>query len=555
MSDDFTTHHSDAVPATFAFADVVEAVIDRVPQRVALVVDDVRWTYAELEDRANRLANHLAALGVGRGDGVALYLDNHPDHAAALLAGFKLAALPLNVNYRYGPVELAAVLADSAPAAILYDRASADTVARAVADLERRPALVAVGAGLDAALAAASPARPVVPRSGDDPYLIYTGGTTGHPKGVVWRQEDAFYACLGGGDLTRLEGPVERPEHLGSRIVGWEFALFPVAPLMHAAAQWQVLGLWMAGAKAVLHRGALDPDAIWRLVERERVTSLVIVGDAIGVPLIEAWEAADGAYDTSSLFSLSSGGAPLSPALRQRIARDFPNLFLINGYGSSETGTQAISRQTGAEITEQGTAGLAPVSEHLRVVDDDGVPVEPGSEVVGRVVAGGRLPLRYHNDPEKTATTFLAIEGRRYLITGDHGRLRADGTIELHGRGSSCINTGGEKVYVEEVEGVLLGNPAVRDAVVVGVPDERWGNAVTAVVVPAAGHEVELEELRAAARETLAGYKLPKHLVLVEEIRRSPAGKADHQWARGVAMAVLGEPADTTGTTTEGAQP
>jgi len=531
-------------PATFAFADVIEAVVDRVPDRVALVVDEQRFTFAEVDERANRLANHLASLGVGPGDLVALYLDNHPDHAIGLLAGFKLAAVPINVNFRYSANELAALLGDAEPAAILYEPSSASVVDEAlaavggpVASLRR----VEVGPALDAALAEASPDRPVVERSDEDLYIIYTGGTTGHPKGVVWRQGDAFFTCLGGGDMTRLEGMVESPAEMPARIMDWELALFPVAPLMHAAAQWNVLSCWTVGAKSVLHRGPLDADAVWRLVERENVTSLVIVGDAIGVPLLDQWEATDGGYDVSGLISVSSGGAPISPALRHRIAEAFPDKLIINGYGSSEAGTQALSRQGGKDAQDSDTPGLMVVGTDVLVIDDDGAPIEAGSDQIGRLVAGGRLPLRYHNDPDKTAATFVEIDGRRYLITGDHASVEADGTIRLHGRGSACINTGGEKVFVEEVEGALLSHPGIRDAVVVGVPDERWGSAVTAVVtlVDPEASPVDLEAAREHCRATLAGYKLPKHLVVVDQVRRSPAGKADYRWARETAEAAV----------------
>ncbi len=527
---------------SFQFADVIECVVDRVPDNVALSVNGQRFTYRELEDRANRLAHHFASLGVGHGDWIACYVDNHPDHAIALFAAFKLGAVPINVNFRYSATELAALLDDARPAAVLFDPATRSTVdaALAAAALPATPALVAVGPELDAALAAAPADRPAPgARSPEDLYVIYTGGTTGHPKGVVWRQEDAFFTCLGGCDMTRLEGFVETPEQIPSRILSWSLALFPVAPLMHAAAQWQVLACWTVGAKAVLQRGPLDPAAVWRMVEEEQVNSLVVVGDAVGGPVLDAYlaraEAGD-PPDVSSLLSIGSGGAPLSPALRRRIAAALPNVLIINGYGSSETGTQAVSRTPAAEATGELASGLAPLGD-VRVIDDDGNVVAPGSGLVGRLVAGGRLPLRYHNDPERTSASLVELEGRRWFVTGDHASIEADGTVTLRGRGSACINTGGEKVFVEEVEGALIGHPAVADVVVVGVPDERWGAAVTAVVKPVPGQAITLDDLREHGRQTLAGYKLPKHLVVVDEIRRSPAGKADYRWAADAAAA------------------
>jgi acyl-CoA synthetase (AMP-forming)/AMP-acid ligase II len=521
------------VPRTFNFADIWEMASDAVPERTALVCGDARRTYAQLEDRANRLAAHLADNGVGAGDHVALYLDNCPEYVEAMLAAFKLRAVPINVNYRYVADELRYLLDDSGAVAVIHPPAFADTLAAVQADGERLT--LQTGADYEAALAAASGERRLIERSGDDHYIIYTGGTTGMPKGVVWRQEDAFYACIGGGDPMRLSGPATTPSELPDRILTGEFCGLPLAPLMHAAAQWTTLSWLFCGAKVVLLPGSFDPRAAWRAVETERANLLIMVGDAVGRPLMDAWDEAGG-YDVSSLFSLSNGGAPMSPGLKSRLARAFPDKLLVDGFGSSETGAQGSARQSAEEAERAGGVVRFTSFGTTMVIDDDDNEIEPGSETVGRVIARGRLPLGYHNDPEKTAATFVQLHGDRWVITGDMATVTADGTISLLGRGSGCINTGGEKVFPEEVEAVLKAHPSVYDAVVVGVPDERWGSAVAAVVQPH-GDAPSLDDLRAHCRASLASYKLPKRLVVVDRVKRSPAGKADYPWARAVAEA------------------
>jgi acyl-CoA synthetase (AMP-forming)/AMP-acid ligase II len=295
-------------------------------------------------------------------------------------------------------------------------------------------------------------------------------------------------------------------------------------------------------ARVVLMPGSLDPARVWRTVAEERVQSVTVVGDAVAKPLLDAWDAMSDEErpDLSALFSISNGGAPLSTGCKARILTTFPNVMVNDGFGSSEAGIQGSSRVTAADVPASGpvrfsTAGTKPTL----VLDDDDRPVEPGSGVVGRIVTGGRLPLGYHGDPDKTAATFLTLEGSRWLITGDLATVAEDGTVELLGRGSVSINTGGEKVHPEEVEGVLHGHPTVADVLVVGVPDERWGTAVTAVVQPAAGTTPTLDELVAHCKLHLSGYKAPKHLVLVERVVRSPAGKADYRWAAQTAAAAV----------------
>ena len=529
-------------PASFNFADVWEMAADALGDRLALVVGDQRRTYADLEERANRLAHHLLERGVGPGQHVGLYLENCPEYLEAMLACFKIRAVPINVNYRYVAGELHYLLDNSDAIGVLHGPQHAAVLAGILPDLEGVTWTLETGAPYEAALGAASPARPVVPDRGDDDrYIIYTGGTTGLPKGVVWRQGDAFFACLGGGDPMRVAGEVASAAELPERI-GDGITYLPLAPMMHAAAQWTSFMWLFAGGKVVQMEGSLDPERVWRTVEAEGVNLLTVVGDAVAKPLLDAWDAmAEGDRpDASSLFAISNGGAPMSTGCKARILDRFPNVMVTDGFGSSEAGIQGSSRVVAGDVSGTGAVRFSTAgSKPFLVLDDDDQPVVPGDGVVGRIVTGGRLPLEYHKDPEKTAATFLTVDGERWLITGDLATVAEDGSVELLGRGSTSINTGGEKVHAEEVEGVLHGHPAVADVLVVGVPDERWGSAVTAIVQPVDGATATLEELVAHCRKELSGYKAPKHLVVVDKVVRSPAGKADYRWALTTAVDAL----------------
>jgi acyl-CoA synthetase (AMP-forming)/AMP-acid ligase II len=530
-----------AAPASFNLADVWETTADILGDQEALVCGAQRRTFAELEDRANRLANHLTGIGVGPGDHIALYLENCPEYLEAMLACFKLRAVPINVNYRYVAAELRYLLDNCDAIGILHLPKHTDVVAELLPDLPKVDWTLAVGDAYDAALAAAPADRPPRGERGDDDrYIIYTGGTTGPPKGVVWRHGDAFFACFGGGDAMRSQGEVTSPEQLLDRIGAGGPTYFTLAPLMHAAAQWTSFMWFFAGAKVVLLDGSLDAERVWATVEAEQVNMITVVGDAVAKPLLDAWEAGADRWDASSVFAISNGGAPMSAGCKARILASFPNVLVSDGFGSSEAGIQGSSRVVAADAPGAGgTVRFDKGTKPLLVLDDDNKPVEPGSGVVGRIVTGGRLPVGYHRDPEKTAATFLEVDGERWLITGDLATVAEDGTLDLLGRGSTSINTGGEKVHPEEVEGVLHAMPTVVDVLVVGIPDERWGSAVTAVVEPAAGATLTLAEVAAHCKQHLAGYKVPKHLVLVERVVRSPAGKADYRWAVQAAVTAI----------------
>jgi acyl-CoA synthetase (AMP-forming)/AMP-acid ligase II len=532
----------------FNFVDIWEAVADRVPDRTAIVCGDRRTTYAELDDAATRFAHFLQERGVGPGDHVGMYLLNGHEYMAAFFGAMKISAVPINVNYRYVADELRYLFDDADLRAVVFHQQYLPRVEEVAGDVPGLTTFVVVddGSGVqpngaldarawDDVLAGASPERDFAPRSGDDRYVLYTGGTTGMPKGVVWRQEDAFFGCIGGGDPTRLEGEVSSPEELLDRIGEHPFSFLPVAPLMHAAAQWTTLMWLFVGGKVVLMPGSMDPTSVWDAVDAEKVNLITVVGDAVVRPLMDAWDEGGGAdrWDVSSLFSVGSGGAPLSASLKQRMARTFPNLVIADGFGSSETGIQGSHRVTGKDITD-GKAHFSSESNAV-VVDDDLKLVEPGSGVIGRVGQKGRIPLEYYGDPEKTAATLVEVGGERVILSGDMATVEADGSVTLLGRGSVCINTGGEKVFPEEVEAVLKAHPAVYDAVVVGVPDDRWGERVAAVVQTVPGATLTPEEAEAHSREHLAGYKVPRELTVVEQVVRSPAGKADYRWAKTIA--------------------
>ena len=544
-----------AAPANYNLANLWEAVVDRVGEREAVVCGDVRLTYAQLDERANRLAQHLATQGVGPGDFVGCYLTNGTPYLETILACFKLGALSVNINYRYVADELRYLFEDSGLVVLVTEEQFVDRLAEVAPDVPALRHTLVVGSddqglatlehvGLaavdyEAALAAAPPDRPDGAHRTDDAlYVLYTGGTTGMPKGVVWRHEDVFFGCLTGGDPMRLQGPVTSPAELMDRILpdDFTFTFYALAPLMHAAAQWVSLLWFMCGAKVVLHEGSFDALEIWRTVERERVSTLTVVGDAMARPLLDAWEA-HGPFDTSSLFAFANGGAPMAMTTKSRLAELLPSVAFTDGFGSSETGIQGSQRlEPGQDVGSE--VRFDNVSAGTRVLGEDNQPVEPGSGQVGRIATTGHIPLRYHNAPEKTAEAFVEIDGARYVVSGDMARVEADGAVVLLGRGSVTINTGGEKVYPEEVEGILKTHPAVYDAVVVGVADDRWGQRVAAVVQPV-DHDAPptLDELRDHCHGHLAGYKAPRQLVLVDSVLRSPAGKADYRWAKSVVEA------------------
>ncbi|MGZ4735011.1 MAG: AMP-binding protein [Acidimicrobiia bacterium] len=538
----------------FNLADLFECVVDHVPDREAVISGAERLAYRELDSAATRVAHGFAGLGIRAGDRVGLSLRDGVEHVEAMLACYKLRAVPVNVNYRYVAEEVAYLCRDAELVALVVARSRAgvaaglDGVLRV--EVDGSGALPTDGAIAYESLRSAGPStRDFGRRSADDHYVLYTGGTTGRPKGVVWRHEDIFFAALGGGNPGGP--PIEAPEAIGPGVLAnpsGRVAAFlgptdarpplvalALGPLVHASGQWSTLGTLLSGGAVVLYTEPhLDVDAVLELVATERVVALNLVGDAIARPLVEALEADPGRWDTSSLLLLGSGGSILSGDVKDRLLAAMPSVrALIDGIGSSESPAQAVAVTTrGGSPTE---SLRFAAKETTMVIDDEDRPVPAGSGIVGRLATTGRVPLGYLGDPERSARTFVEIDGKRWSVPGDMATIDADGTVHLLGRGSFCINTGGEKVYPEEVEAVVKDHPLVADVVVVGIPDPRFGERVAAIVQPS-GDEPTLEALQAHGRERLAGYKLPRVLMLVDAIERLPTGKADYRWAREVAL-------------------
>ena len=523
----------------FNLADLLESITDTLPDREALVCGSSRYTYAKLEARANRLAHHLRQAGLTAGEHVGLQLHNGVEYVEALLACLKLRAVPVNVNYRYVERELAYLYDDADLAMLLFDAELAPRVAAATPDAPKLRHLMAVGtpgdepAPLDAAryedALAAQPARREFPaRSPDDHYIIYTGGTTGMPKGVVWRQEDLFFAGMGGGEP--MGEPVSRPEEIAERAAGrGPLVMFPVAPLMHGAAQLATFIGFLQGQKVVLVR-RFDAAQVWEVVAREGANAISIVGDAMARPMVDALRGQDAGTDMSSVLSLSSAGALLSASVRDELQELLPNALILDNFGASETGFN------GTGTLDADGKPRVTVNDRTAVLGESLRPLPPGSGEVGRLAQRRHVPLGYYKDTEKTASTFVTVDGERWVLLGDMARVEADGTVSFLGRGSVCINSGGEKIYPEEVESVLKGHPAVFDALVTGVEDPTYGERVAAVVQLRADVARPTEqELDTHCRAGLASYKVPRSVIFVDEVQRSPSGKPDYRWARRVA--------------------
>ncbi|GGT33609.1 acyl-CoA synthetase [Streptomyces atratus] len=531
----------------YNLADLFESVVDAVPEREALVYLDHpgtgaerRLTYAELDAAANRIAHHLIEAGITPGEHLGLHLYNGVEYLQTVLACLKARIVPVNVNYRYVEEELVYLYRDADLAALVFDAEFDERVSAAAPKAPTLRHLIRVGApvarvhGPDSvaftdAEAAGSPERGFAPRSAGDQFIIYTGGTTGMPKGVMWRQEDLFFSGLGGGAPTGE--PVKTPQELAERVAagGDGITFFPTPPLMHGTSTLTAFIGFNFGQRVVIHRKFV-PQEVLRTIEKEKVTSVSLVGDAMLRPLIDALKGPLKGTDCSSMFSISSSGAIMSDSVRAEFQALVPTVMLLNNFGSSESGFNGTA--TADSGPEKGFR--LQVNSRTAVVDPATYePVAPGEP--GRIAQRGHVPLGYYNDPQKTAETFFRRGDERWVLLGDMATVDADGIVTVLGRGSQCINTGGEKVYPEEVEQALKAHPDVYDALVAGVPDERWGNHVAAVVQLREGAaEPSLDDVQAHCRTRLAGYKIPRRLVITPRIQRSPSGKADYRWARSV---------------------
>ena len=529
-----------------------EAIADEVGDSTAVSVAGRHYSWTDFDDRAARLAGTMLEHGLGPDSKVALYLYNGNEYPEAQYAAFKVRGIPVNVNYRYTGDELAYILENSDAEAIFFDHTLAD---RLEAVRDRCPMLrlaVQVGGGEvpDWALgyeeAVSADPMPRIDRSGSDLWFLYTGGTTGMPKAVMWDHTN----LLGSMEATfrpfRLPVPSTPAEAAATaRSVadaGKEIRQLCAAPLMHGTSGIPGLAtLSHGGMLSTLSSRAFDADELWRIVELDRITMVTMVGDAFGRPMLESLDraSAEGRMpDLSSLRLLLSSGVMFSAATKEAML-DHHGCTIVDSLGSSE-GTGMASQVMSRRRRDTATARFR-LGEHTRVLTDEGIDVQPGSGERGQIALGWPLPLGYFKDPAKTEEAFPMVAGRRWSIPGDWATVEADGTITLLGRGSACINTGGEKVFPEEVEEALKELDAVVDCNVVGLDDDRWGQAVTAVVELTAPGAADADELRAGVRERLAGYKVPKRIVLVDRVERSPNGKTDYRWAKSVAEAAVND--------------
>jgi acyl-CoA synthetase (AMP-forming)/AMP-acid ligase II len=533
------------------FADVWEHHADRFPDAPALVHGDRRLIWEEMDRRADGIAATLLAAGVRQQDKIAHYLANCPEYLESMFAMFKAALVPVNTNYRYTDDELTYIWTNSDAAAVVFHAGFVDHVEAVRSrvpqvriwlwvDDETPGATCPPWAVAYEDAAAGAPERVVPPwgRSGDDLYFLYTGGTTGAPKAVMWRQDDVFVSL----DAPSREPLPQQPgwDELDTRFARPGPVTMPAAPLMHGtgafAAMWT---LCMAGSVVTMPSRTFDAELLLDTVERARVNSVSIVGDAFAKPILHALDAQPDRWDISCLRVILSSGVMWSAETKAGLLRHNPRLIMLDSLGSSE----AIGMAT-ATTTADGSAATAQfrLGPHTRVVSDDGRDVVPGSGELGRVALRGRVPLGYYKDPDKSAATFTVIDGVRYSIPGDLALVEVDGTVNLLGRGSQVVNSGGEKIHPEEVEEVLKLHPSVHDAAIVGVPDERFGEAVTALIEPAAGAPVDAVALVAHVKAHLAGFKAPRRIVVVESVDRAPNGKLDYRRLRERAMETAADP-------------
>ena len=535
---------------TFNLADLFEMVVDNVPaDREALICGDEKVTFQQLEDRANQLAHYFQSRGVKAGEHIGLYMYNCNEYLEAMGACFKIRAVPVNVNYRYVKDELLYLFDNADMVAVVHGREFVPAIAEVREAAPKVHTYVAIDddsqTNLDEigsvaygdAINGQETTRDFDQRSEDDLFILYTGGTTGMPKGVMWPHVALFYAAMNGGGHFHADGPCKQPEDIIVRAKeNFQIRSMALAPLMHGACWWSACISTLAGHTVILNPGrSLNAEQVWGIVDKEKVNSISFVGDAMGIPLMDALNENEGRWDLSSIFSVGSGGAVFSDSLQAKYKEKFEGVMITNSWGSSETG------QMGQD-SGRASDGLGAVeqSDFMNVIaeHEDGSHffVTPGSDTMGIFSRSGHIPLGYYGDPIKTAKSFVELDGQRWMLTGDMATISEDGLISVYGRGSNCINSGGEKIFPEEVEQAIKSHPAVFDTLVVATPDERFTEKVTAVVQIREGSSLTLEELQAHCRHHISGYKVPRQLHLTPEIARAPSGKPNYQWASETAL-------------------
>ena len=536
------------------FATLWELAADAQPDSPAISQGDRTLVWRDFDRRADAVAATLLARGATHQDKVAQYLYNCPEYLESVFAAFKAGLVPVNTNYRYADDELLYLWDNADAVAVVFHGSFTERVDRIRHRLPKVATWLWVDDGsgpcpdwaLDYETAAATASERVIPAEGrgdDDLLLMYTGGTTGMPKGVMWRQDSLVKAVVSSANpLFRGEADYDAARQLLAD-QGAGGSLLPAPPLMHGTGQFTTfITLSLAGEIVLLPSRTFEPDEMLDEIDARRVQSLIIVGDAFAKPMLRVLDAEPDRWDISSLIMVTSSGVMWSEPVKEGLLRHNPNMLLIDVFSSSEALGLGASVSSGERAASTAKFRLG---ETARVIADDGNDVEPGSGQTGRVAVKGHTPVGYYKDPEKSAATFVVLDGETYSIPGDYARVEADGTLSLLGRGSVVINTGGEKVYPEEVEEILKEHPSVSDAVAVGIPDDKFGEAITAVVQAHPGYELDSSELIAWVKSRLASFKAPKHVVPIETIGRAPNGKVDYKRLKGYAADQLGVPLET----------
>jgi len=528
------------------FADAWDVVADALPEAPAQIQGERTVTWRDFDRRANAFGRELQRLGLKRNSKIAVLAYNCPEWLEALYGAFKVSMVPANINYRYGPAEVAYICDNADAEVVVFHATFAPLLDEIRGELKLVKQWLVISDGADEPdwaeryedVVASGADRPDSQRSGDDVHMLYTGGTTGMPKGVVYRQDDLWGALGGGGNQALGIAPPADLDEFRSRLVAPGPRSLPACPIMHGTGQWgsfQILN--SGGCILTLTSRRFDSAELWRTVTEKQVNIVAIVGDAFAKPMLEELDRHPGAYNLDTLIMIGSSGVMWSHEVKEGLLRHKPSMILFDSLGSTEAVGMAGSQATADSNPETAKFQLG---EKVKVFTDEGKPVEPGSGDIGLLAVGGFIPLEYYKDPEKSARTFRTFEGARYSVPGDYATVDADGTIHLLGRGTVCINSGGEKIFPEEVEEVLKLHPSIRDAVCVGVPDDRFGEAVTAVVEPQPDASVDAQEVIDQVKSHIAAYKAPRHVVVVPTIGRSPAGKVDYAGLRTKAIEMLG---------------